>query len=187
MIDMEDKEIIDLYWERKEEAIVRTEEKYGKYCYQIAINIVHGKEDAKECVNDTWLRAWESMPPNRPFRLSVYLGKITRNLSLDWLKYHTAKKRNRGQVPLTLEELSDCITGNARVRHMEDVELEEILNAFLKELPEMNRKIFMRRYWYFDSVKEIAAGYGITISRVKMSLKRTREQLRKMLQQEGIL
>ena len=185
-VDMEDKEIIDLYWKRKEDAIVMTEQKYGKYCYQIAMHIVHGREDAKECVNDTWLKAWESIPPNRPNRLSVYLGKITRNLALDRLKYYETKKRNRGQAPLALEEFSDCIADSAKFRQMEDVELEEILDVFLRDLPEMNRKIFLRRYWYFDSVKEIARGYGITRSRVKMSLMRTREQLRKRLEQEEV-
>ncbi len=182
---MEDNQIIDLYWERSENAIVETDKKYGRYCYSIAAHIVENEEDARECVNDTWLKAWETIPPNRPNRLSTFLGKITRNLALDRYRYHGAGKRNYGRVPLALDELKDCIPERKSYgREVEDLEIEEILNTFLENLTELNRKIFMRRHWYFDSVREIAAGYAISESQVKMSLMRSRNQLKKVLKKE---
>ena len=165
---MDDGQIIDLYWARSETAISETANKYGRYCHTIAYNILHNNEDAEECVSDTYMRAWGAMPPKRPNRLSTFLGKITRNLSLNKYERYTAEKRGLGQVPLVLDELQDCIPDIGGVEQiMEDTELTEIFNRFLAALPKDIRKVFMRRYWYMSSVKEIAEDYGFSESKVE--------------------
>ena len=184
---MEDKQIIELFWARAEQAITATDEKYGKYCYYIAYNILHSNEDSEECVNDTYLKAWESIPPHRPERLAAFLGKITRNLYINKYKYLTAGKRGEGQYEMALEELNECIPSAVSVEQiMEDRELSEVFNRFLEMLPVEKRKVFMRRYWYFSPVKEIAAEYGMSESKVKMSLLRTRSAFRQYLEKEGV-
>ncbi len=185
---MEDKQIIDLYWERSETAISETANKYGRYCHYIAYNILHREEDSEECVNDTYMNAWKSIPPHRPSVLKTFLGKITRNLALNRYEYFTAEKRNSGQVPLALDELRDCLpSANNTEKVVDDIVLTETLNRFLSELSIEQRKILMRRYWYFSSVKDIAKDYGISESKVKMSLLRSRNALRHFLEKEGIL
>lgn len=184
---MDDCEIVELYWERSESAVTETAKKYGRYCLSIAENILHDRRDSEECVNDTYLRAWESIPPNRPSMLSTYLGKITRNLALNRQRNHTAKKRGRGQMPLVLDELEECIpaldtTGSI----VDDIVLRETLDRFLETLPETARIIFVRRYWYMSPIREIAEDLKISESRVKMSLLRSRDGLREMLTKEGI-
>ena len=184
---MKDNEIIELYWERSERAISETSNQYGKYCYTIAYNILYNTEDSEECVNDTWLHAWNVIPPQRPNRLSVFLGKITRNLSLDRYRHYTAKKRGRGQLVYALDELTDCVpTKDTFDDWIEENHLVEMLNRFLESLSSENRKIFMRRYWYMSSIKEIASDYKLTESKVKMSLLRSREQLKLLLESEGV-
>ncbi|MCM1189966.1 MAG: RNA polymerase sigma factor [bacterium] len=183
---MEDKQIIDLYWARSETAISETADKYGRYCHSIAFHILHSHEDSEECVNDTMFNAWKAIPPQRPNKLSVFLGTITRNLSLKKWEQYSAEKRGAGQVPLALEELQDCIPASEKVgQAADDLTLAEILNRFLSTLPKERRKIFMRRYWYMCSVKEIAADYSIGESKVKMSLLRSRNELRQLLEKEG--
>ena len=183
---MDDQKIIDLYWARSETAISETAQKYGRYCHSIAFNILHDREDSEECVNDTFFNAWNTIPPQRPSRLSAFLGKITRNLSLNkWEQYH-AEKRGCGQVPLALEELRDCIPALGNVEQAaDDLVLTEILNQFLSMLPKDRRKIFMRRYWYMDTIKEIAKGYSMSESKVKMSLLRSRNELKQLVEKEG--
>lgn len=150
---MDDGQIIDLYWTRSEAAISETANKYNKYCHTIAFNILNNNEDSEECVNDTYMRAWGVMPPQRPNRLSTFLGKITRNLSLNKYEQYAAEKRNSGQVPLALEELQDCIPAAGNVEQtIEDADLLEIFNRFLATLPTETRKAFMRWYWYLSSV-----------------------------------
>ena len=181
---MEDKRIIELYWLRSEDAISQTASKYGAYCRSIAWNILCNSEDSEECVNDTYLRAWDTIPPQRPKVFQTFLGKITRNLSLDrWRRNHT-QKRDSG-VLLALEELEECVPcGNSNMS--EDLAIREALNGFLSGLKPEHRKIFLRRYWYLSPVKEIAQEYGISESKVKMILLRTREKLRAHLESEGI-
>lgn len=183
---MEDKQIIDLYWARAETAISETAKKYGRYCHSIAFNILHSHEDSEECVNDTFFNAWKAIPPQRPNKLSAFLGTITRNLSLNkWEQYNT-EKRGLGQVPLALEELHECIPALENADQVaDDLTLTEILNQFLSKLPKDRRKIFMRRYWYMDTIKEIAEGYSMSESRVKMSLLRSRNELKRILEREG--
>lgn len=185
---MEDRQIIDLFWERSERAIDETAKKYGKYCYSIAYNILHSREDSEECVNDTYWKAWGIMPPKRPERLGVFLGKITRNLSINRYNYANAKKRGEGQYSIALEELQECIPTTSNVEQaMEEKVLVELFNRFLEGLSVEKRKIFMRRYWYFSHVKEIAAEYGMSESKVKTTLMRTRNELKLFLEKEGVV
>ena len=184
---MEDNQIIRLYFDRSEEAISQTAAKYGKYCHTIAYNILQNFEDSEECVNDTYWKAWNTIPPRRPKRLAAFLGRITRNLSLDKYRHYTADKRGGGELAVALEELGDCISSIGSMGdHTEEIVLVEVLNSFLASLSAEHRKIFMRRYWYVSSVKEIADDYGITESKVKMSLLRSRNQLKTVLEKEGI-
>ena len=185
---MEDNNIIDLYWERSEEAIAQTDIKYGKYCRYISFNVLKNKEDCEECVNDTYLKAWDLIPPTRPQILSAFLGKITRNLSLDRYRHRSAQKRGGGQVGYVIEELKECIPSNSTTENVvEEIVLVETLNKFLTGLDEERRKIFVRRYWYMSSVREIADDYEFTVSKVKMSLMRTRNELREVLEKEGLM
>ncbi len=184
---MKDNEIIDLYWERKETAIAESADKYGSYCHSISYNILHNNEDADECVNDTWLGAWKSMPPQRPERLSTYLGKITRNLSLNRFKKYTAEKRGLGQTELVLSELEDCIPDETSVEQIVDeMLLVKTINDFLYTQPEQKRNIFIRRYWYLFPIKDIAAVYDMSESKVASLLFRMRNDLKTHLEKECV-
>ena len=184
---MEDSRIVALYWERDESALTCTREKYGAYCHAIAWQILHSREDAAECENDTYLRAWNAMPPDRPQGLRAYLGAITRRLSLDrWRELHSAK-RGGGEVALSLEELGECVgTADTVPAAVEAGEMAAILSGFLRSLPSAECDVFLRRYWYFDSVAQMAKRFGYSESKVKMTLKRTRDKLRAHLEKEGI-
>lgn len=184
---MKDREIIDLYWERKETAISATAEKYGKYCHSISYNILHNHEDAEECVNDTYLGAWKSIPPQRPECLSAYLGKITRNFSLNYFKQYTAEKRGGGQTEAVLSELEDCIPAETDVEQaIDEMILVKSINRFLREQPEQKRNIFIRRYWYLCPIRDIAENYGMSESKVASLLFRMRNKLKTHLEKEGI-
>lgn len=185
---MEDKQIIELYWNRLEKAIEETSQKYGRFCHYIANNILKNNEDSDECVNDTYLRVWNAIPPEKPQSLKAFLAKITRNLALNrWEKYH-AKKREGDMVSLALEELGECVPGiDSMEQTAEQMLLTNVLNVFLADLESQSRKIFMARYFYFASIKEIASEYNIGESKVKMTLLRTREKLKLMLEKEGII
>ena len=181
---MEDVSIIDLYWARSQEAITQTKSKYGRLIYSICMRILRIAEDASECENDTYLKAWDSMPPQRPDYLSAYLGRIARNLSLDRYEKEHAMKRGGSQIPLILDELEECIP-SAPDGGL-PLELRDLLNRFLESQTERARKLFVRRYWFGDSVKEIAKRYDLGESLVKMTLLRSRSALRKLLEQEGV-
>lgn len=183
---MEDKQIIDLYFRRSEEAIAETDRKYGPYCYSIAYNILTNREDSEESVSDTYLAAWRAMPPRRPSILAAFLGKITRHLSIDRWRSRGAQKRGGGEMPLALEELWDCVPGGVSPEEkLERKQLAALLNRLLEELPETERSVFLCRYWYIDSVADIAAHFGFTESKVHSMLHRTRIRLRKALEKEG--
>lgn len=185
---MQDEAIIRLYWERSQEAVTQTDLKYGKYCHTIAWNILYNREDSEECVNDTWLKAWESIPPHKPQILKAFLGKITRNLALNRYEKAHAQKRGDGQTAVCLEELAECIPHTWHADQVEDsMVLTKCLNRFLGTLKPEERKLFVRRYWYMSPVKEIAQDYGLGESKVKMSLLRTREKLKTALEKEGIV
>ena len=184
---MEDKDIIGLYLERSEEAITETAHKYSVLLSRIAFGILRSREDAEECVNDTYMRAWNSIPPNEPKRLSAFLGKITRNLSLNRYEQLTAQKRGGSSKELALEELEECVPAAGDLqREVEDSELAELINEFLDKLKKESRIIFMRRYWYFCTVSEIAEDMHISESKVKMSLLRTRKKLKQFLEKQGV-
>ena len=183
---MEDREIIELYWSRSESAISRTAEKYGRYAHKIAYSILGSFEDSEECVNDTYIKVWNSIPPQRPNSLTAYIGRIVRNLSLDKYRSYTADKRGAGYTTSVLEELESCIPSADDGRSFDDqLALTEILNCFLMNLPPQTRKVFMSRYWYFNSIKEIAKEHRMTEGKVKMLLLRTRRELKKHLEKEG--
>ena len=185
---LEDAIILELFWNRSENAVKETAVKYGKYCTGISMQILHSESDAEECVNDTWLHAWNSIPPSRPSILKAYLGKITRNLSLDRWKHNTAQKRGGSQVDLMLEELGDCIPSADSVQmEVETKVIAELINRFLKEQSTMNRWLFVRRYWYLDSISDIANYYGFSDSKVTSMLHRTRKKLRAVLEKEDLL
>lgn len=183
---MRDAEIVQLYWDRDERAIGATGEKYGRYCAVIARNILGSREDTEECVNDTYWSAWRAMPPHRPERLSVFLGKLTRNLAFNRYKQNTAEKRGGGEVPAVLEELSELLSGGESVEEeLDRRELLTAINGFLATLPSKSRAIFLRRYWYTDSISVIAARYGMRENAVSMALSRLRAKLRDYLSERG--
>ena len=183
---MDDKSIVDLYFARDQEAITQTDKKYGHYCYRIAYNILTNREDAEESVSDTYVAAWRAIPPRRPSVLSTFLGKITRHIAIDRWRERNASKRGGGEVPLALEELQDCVAGMQNVEM--DYERKEIIKAYVKfldALPVTERRVFLCRYWYVDSVEAIADKFGFSQSKVKTMLHRTRAKLRKQLAEEG--
>ena len=185
---MDDDKIIDLYWDRSEVAISHTANKYGRYCHYISYNILYNVEDAEECVNDTYLGAWESMPPQRPNNLSTFLGKITRNLSLNRYKFYNAKKRGLGQIELVLSELDDCIPAPDNVAQATDeMILVESIDCFLYNQSDIKQKIFVRRYWYLHPIKNIAEQFEMTENKVTSMLFRMRNELRLYLEKEGIM
>lgn len=183
---MEDQKIVDLYWERSEAAILETQKKYGRYCHYIAYQILYSDLDAEECVNDTYIKAWNAMPPHKPQLLSAFLGKITRNTALDRYEYAKAKKR-AGEVVSILDEMDQCIPDQKSGGSLADeLALKEAINGFLRSLPTQTRKIFVRRYWYMSPVKEVARDLDMTVSNVKVTLLRTRNRFKEYLEQEGI-
>jgi len=187
---MEDTAIIDLYWKRDERAIVETDQKYGKYCHTVAYNILNDVEDSRECVNDTWLRAWNSMPPGRPSVLRAFLAKITRNLAFDRYRAHNAAKRGSGAMEAVLEELAECadLSGNWNAEEAYAAkELKEAINRFAGQLPGRECDLFVRRYFFAEEISAIAGRYRMTENNVTVSLSRTRKKLRKYLQEGGFI
>lgn len=185
---MEDARIVDLYWERSESAILETSTKYGKYCHTIAYNILASHEDADESVNDTYLDAWNSMPPHRPSILSTFLGKITRRISIDKWRGRTAEKRGGGEIVLALDELSDCVPSDHNVEQaFELAELAKVIDNFVMTLPPMDRRVFICRYWYLDPISAISKQFGFSESKVKMMLHRQRRRLLSRLEREVFL
>lgn len=184
---MEDNQIVALYWQRSERAISETAGKYGKYCYTIAYNILYNNEDADESVNDTYMGAWNSMPPNKPDILSAFLGKITRNIALNKWRRKNAQKRGEGQVAVALDELTECIPAGEQVEEkIEAMELARTIDVFLAGLKETERRVFVCRYWYLDPITEICKQFGYSESKVKSMLFRIRNKLQAHLEKEGI-
>lgn len=183
---MEDEKIVSLYWERSEDAIRETEIKYDRYLTKIANNILDSLEDSREQVNDTYLAAWNSMPTHRPSVLSTYLGKITRRLSIDCFRTRNREKRRDSQYALSLSELGDCVSAGNTTEEIVNVKLlADTIGIYLRLLPEDARNAFIGRYYFLDSLKEVAAYCGMTESRCKMLLYRTRLGLKEYLEKEG--
>ena len=184
---MDDKSIVDLYWQRSENAIRETDARYGSYCRIIAYNVLTDSEDAEECVNDTWLRAWNSMPSHRPTHLAPYLGKISRNLAISRLRKRNSMKRGNGAGNLAFEELCECLdSGTCVESEIEIKELSQYIRSFLASLDTEPRYIFIARYWYMASIEEIADKFGFSQSKVKSALMRTRRQLKSYLEVNGL-
>jgi len=184
---MTDEQIVDLYWDRDERAVSETADKYGGIFRAVAQNILRNDHDAEECVNDTYLKAWGSMPDARPTRLCPYLSRITRNLALNRLREQTAEKRGGGQAPASLDELAECVSGEAEPGEFTDrVAFREIMNGFLAGLAPETRGVFVARYWYSYSIAEIARMYEMSESKTAVTLFRTREKLKKLLETEGL-
>lgn len=183
---MEDSRIVQLFWERNQEAVAAAADKYGAYCAAVAQNILQSEQDAEECVNDTWLSAWNAMPPHRPGRLSVFLGKLTRNLAFNRYKQLRAQKRGGGQIELVLEELAECVSGTDGVEEAVDrAALVETIDAFLDGLPRKQRALFLWRYWHGAAVSEIARRAGMSEGNVSVILHRVRKQLKEHLIKGG--
>lgn len=183
---MDDKRIVELYFERSENAVAQTAMKYGGYCYSIAYNILYSNEDAEESVNDTYISAWNSIPPNRPTVLSSFLGKLTRRISIDKWRKQSAVKRGGGEMPVVLDELSECIAGGKSVeQELDSQQLSDVINSFVKALPDTEQRVFLCRYWYLDSVEHICKRFGFSESKVKSMLHRTRKKLYETLNLEG--
>lgn len=181
---MEDKKIVALYWARNESAISESEAKYGKYCYSVAYNVLHSHEDSEECLDDTWVGAWRAMPPERPSKLSSFLARITRNVAIDRYRRYSAEKRS-AELDMAIDEFWECIpSGDAPID--EELGLKEAINGFLAGLEPKARVIFMRRYWYSMSVKDIAESMHISETHVSVILHRTRSKFKEYLTKEGI-
>lgn len=182
---MEDEQIIDLYWARNEDAISETASKYGSYCFHISCTIL-GFQDAEECVNESYLHLWNAIPPQRPNPLKTFLGKITRNLSLQrWQKLH-AQKRGGGQVAIALEELEECVSNSDSEEIADRLSIQNAVNQFLIALPKEARILFVLRYWHLYSIDEIHQRTGFSENKIKSSLHRSRKMLRSRLESEGI-
>lgn len=185
---MEDKQIVDLYWSRSETAISETAAKYGGYLNSIAYNVLADREDAEESVNDTYLAAWNRLPPHRPAMLSTFLGKIARYISISRWRQRSAYKRSGGEITLALEELGECVSDGLDVETVyARKETIAAVNRFLATLPETERNVFLRRYWCLDAVGEIAGNFGFTSGKVSTMLHRTRKKLYTVLEKEGLL
>lgn len=184
---LKDQLIIKLFFERSERAIVELSRKYGKLCKSLANNILKNEQDAEECVNDAYLAAWNMIPPKEPNPLSSYICRITRNLSLKRYRFNTAKKRN-SYYDVILEEIADCLSAGEEVEDKILMrEMSERVNFFLGKMKKKDRVIFVQRYWFCDSISEIAQKMGVSTNYVTVHLHRTREKLKKYLESEGML
>lgn len=181
---MDDKQIVDLFFNRDEWAIKETDKKYGKLCLRIADNILSNREDAEECVNDAYLAAWKKIPPECPGNLSAFISKIVRNLSLKRLEFLNAKKRSAESV-ISLSEIDEAIPDDSFMMSIEDDEIAKLISVFLRKEKELDRNVFLRKYWFFDTVSDIAGMYSLSETSVKAKLFRTRNRLRDYLKKEG--
>ena len=183
---VKDQEIVSLYWDRNEDAIHQTQMKYGAYLAKVSYNILADFEDSKECVNDTYLAAWNSMPSKRPNNLATYLGKITRQISIDVFRKKHREKRYASEYAISLDELGDSFSDGTTPEQELDVKLlDEAINRFVCALPKLTQRAFVGRYYFFDSIKDIATYCGMTESKVKVLLFRTRQKLKSSLKKEG--
>ncbi len=183
---MEDKEIIARFFARDEGAVQAAQQRYGAYCAAVAKNILQDPGAAEECVNDAWLKCWQTIPPQRPASLKGYAGRIVRNLALSALRAEKAQKRGGGQAQLALDELSEVVSGGDTPEGALDRQaFRSALDGFFAGLPENHRNLFLRRYWYLDSVEQLAKRFGMSKTQVTTTLHRLRQKLRVHLQQEG--
>ena len=183
---MDDKQIIELYFERNEQAIKETQTKYGAFCHRIAMNVLGIHEDAEECVNDTYYSVWKQIPPTVPEVFKVYLGRITRNLSISRFRAMRAKKRY-SSMEIMLSELNDCVPSSSNVEQtIEVMQLSDYISEWLDSLPEEDCALFVRRYWFGDEVQELAKKCGITAAKMAQRMLRLRKSLKAALEQKGV-
>lgn len=186
---VEERELIELYWKREESAIVEADQLYKRYCMSIGHGILGEVEDVEECFNDVRLKIWNSIPPKRPESLKAYFGKIMRSTSIDRYRKNRTRKRGGGQIEAVLDELEECLSGNAHgaepLQMLEQQELARLINTFLGELSAEKRVLFVRRYWYGDSIAQAAKRCGISETKATTSLYRLRKQLQERLKKEG--
>ncbi len=183
---MKDFSIIELYWQRDERAILESNRKYGSYCLTVAYNILNNAEDSEECVSDTWLGAWNTIPPARPDRLRAFFAKITRHFAIDRFRKVTAQKRGGGKTALVIEELEECVASYSDTETaFFQKEFERDISRFLRSLPKRERNIFLQRYFFVYSTADIAKTYGMKESNVLVILSRTRSKLKDFLRKEG--
>ena len=184
---MDDETLVRMFWDRDERAIDRVREQYEPYCRYIAQNVLHDRLDTEECLNDALLAAWNSIPPQKPQNLKTYLGKLIREIAVDRWRRNTAQKRIAPTALVPLEELEEMM-GEASVEaHVEEAELSRLISVFLNTLPETERLLFIRRYWYYDSIQQLCARFGFGKSKVTVTLMRTQNKLAKYLKKEGYL
>ncbi len=185
---MEDSRIIELYWLRDESAVAESERKYGSYCRTLAENILHDRRDAEECVSDTWLRAWNAIPPESPGNLKLFFARIARNLAFDRYEARSAAKRGGGETALVLDELAECVpSADGTEASFDAEELARCVRDFARSLPDRERNIFVKRYFYTETVKKIAKRYALTAGNVSVMLSRIRKKLRVELERKGYL
>ena len=182
---MDDLQIIELYFARDEQAIKETDHKYGKMCFRVAKNLLFNNEDSEECVNDTYLTVWNKIPPTRPNNFTAFICKITRNLSLKRLEISNAMKRSADAI-ISLSEIETTLPDYSIAQGVEDEELAKLISAFLWSEKELDRNVFLRKYWFFDTISDIAERYSMGENTVKSMLFRTRNRLREFLRKEGI-
>lgn len=182
---MSDETIVEKFWQRDESALTDLQTTYYRYCFYIAQKILCNEQDAEECVNDVLLAVWHSIPPHKPQNLRTYIGKLTRETAIDYLRKRTAQKRDPGEAIVSLDELNDLVGKMDEELLIQEEELAEHISTFLRSVKEDDRIIFVRRYWFFDSIDEISARFGYGKSRVLMKLKRTRDKLAQYLRKEG--
>ena len=182
---MTDSDIIRLFFDRDEQAIAETERHYGAFCLRTSLSILQNRSDAEECVNDTYLHAWNTIPPAHPDSLKAFLGRVTRQLAIKRLEHNTAKKRGEGQYLSVIDELEECLSGDSGDEIPDQIALRETMNRFLHTLPPDVRGVFIRRYWHMQSIEEIALSCRMSESRVKSQLMRTRKKLKTYLMEEG--
>ncbi len=184
---MNDEQIIELYFQRSESAISETDKKYGAGCRRLTFNILGSREDSEECVNDTYLKCWNTMPPKRPPELKLFIAKIARNIALNMRRAVGTLKRGGGFLAVDMEEVSECLPSRSNVeQEVDEATAAKAIDRFLASLDREKQIIFVRRYWYFCTITEIANDLGLSESKVKMTLSRTREKLREYLGKEGI-
>lgn len=185
---MDDNVIVEMYWQRSEKAVEAVAEKYGKYCKSIAAGILKSEEDTQECVNDTYVRLWNAIPPASPQNLKAFIARTVRNIAVNMCEKMNAEKRGGGVYSVALEELEECIPSAENTENAADAEfLSQLLDDFLEKMKPEARSIFVRRYWCFNSIGEIADSFGVSESKVKMSLLRSRKSLKDFLEKEGVI
>lgn len=182
---MNDNEIVELFWSRSESALAETQRKYQNYLFRIALNVLADGEDSSEAVNDTYLRAWNAMPPHKPNMLSTFLGKITRQLSIDMLRTKTREKRGGSQYLLSLDELFDCAGGDDPAEELDNADLGRAISAYLRTLSKQKRAVFVWRYYFCEPIREISTRIGESEGSIKTMLYRIRQGLKQHLEKEG--